>query len=75
MENRSSHYGDIVKWIEKVIDSCETYEQSRTAGKLIRNFYNQLERKLGTSNYSTIIHPLESRLSYKRQEIQSKYFS
>ena len=74
MEKRSTHYGDVAKWIEKVIDSCETREQTFTAKKLIRNFNNQLDRKLGTSSYSTIIYPLESRLSYKRQEIQSKYF-
>ena len=70
MEKRSTHYGDIVKWIEKVIDSCETREQTFTAKKLIRNFNNQLDRKLGASSYSTIIYPLESRLSHKRQELQ-----
>jgi len=73
MENRSTHYGDVAKWIEKVIDSCETREQTFVAKRLIRNFYNQLDRKLGTSNYETIISPLEYRLSNKRQEIQSKY--
>ncbi len=74
MENRSRHYGDVAKWIEKVIDSCETREQTFVAKRLIRNFYNQLDRKLGTLNYATIISPLEYRLSNKRQEIQSKYF-
>jgi hypothetical protein len=73
MENRSTHYGDVAKWIEKVIDSCETREQTFVAKRLIRNFYNQLDRKLGASNYETIISPLEYRLSNKRQEIQSKY--
>ncbi len=74
MENRSTHYGDVAKWIEKVIDSCETREQTFVAKRLIRNFYNQLDRKLGTLNYATIISPLEYRLSNKRQEIHSKYF-
>jgi hypothetical protein len=74
MENRSTHYGDVAKWIEKVIDSCETREQTFVAKRLIRNFYNQLDRKLGALNYETIISPLEYRLSNKRQEIQSKYF-
>jgi len=73
MENRSTHYGDVAKWIEKVIDSCETREQTFVAKRLIRNFYNQLDRKLGASNYETIISPLEYRLSNKRQEIQTKY--
>ena len=74
MENRSTNYGDVAKWIEKVIDSCETREQTFVAKMLIRNFYNQLDRKLGASTYTTIISPLEYRLSNKRQEIQSKYF-
>jgi hypothetical protein len=75
MEKRSTHYGDVAKWIEKVIDSCETREQTFVAKRLIRNFYNQLDRKLGAQHYFTsTISPLEYRLSNKRQEIQSKYF-
>jgi hypothetical protein len=44
MEQRSTHYGDVAKWIEKVIDSCETYQQTFTAKQLIRNFEKQLIR-------------------------------
>ena len=35
------HYGDVVRWIEKVIDSCETPAQIRLAEKLIRLFEGQ----------------------------------
>jgi len=42
MENRSTHYGDVSNWIEKIIDSCETIEQTFTAKRLIRNFRKQL---------------------------------
>ena len=45
MEKRSTHYGDIKKWIEKVIDSCETYQHTITTKALIRNFTNQMKRK------------------------------
>ena len=45
MEKRSTHYGDVQKWIEKVIDSCETYQHTITTKTLIRNFTNQMGRK------------------------------
>lgn len=74
MEKRSTHYGDIAKWIEKVINSCVTYEQVKTADKLIINFENQLNRKLGGGYYSNIILPLQSLLSFKINQIQENYF-
>ena len=46
MENRSTHYGDVSNWIEKIIDSCETIEQTFTAKRLIRNFRKQLMKKV-----------------------------
>ena len=46
MEKRSTHYGDIQKWIEKVIDSCETYQQTFTVKKLITNFAKQLRKSV-----------------------------
>ena len=42
MEKRSRHYGDVQRWIEKVIDSCETYDQTRSALKLVWNFDKQM---------------------------------
>ena len=38
MAATSKHYGDVARWIEKVIDSCETQEQDRAARKLINQF-------------------------------------
>lgn len=75
MEKRSKHYGDVVKWIEKVIDSCETYRQSTTVLKLIRNFRQQLINKSpdtywGSYHYD-IISPLESRLRSRQYTITS----
>ena len=45
MGAQSNHYGDISTWIEKVIESCETRQQTRTADKLLRNFEDTLISK------------------------------
>ena len=37
----SNHYGDVQIWVEKVIDSCETYNQTRSARMLVWNFEKQ----------------------------------
>jgi hypothetical protein len=73
MENRSTHYGDVSKWIEKVIDSCETYQQTFGAKQLVRNFEKQLQRKstekYWREHYYNIISPLVTKLSYKRDQL------
>ena len=45
MEKRSKHPMDILRWIEKVIDSCETYEQTHTAYTLINKCYRDMYLK------------------------------
>ena len=35
------HYGDVARWIERVIDSCETPKQVKSAERLIRLFESQ----------------------------------
>lgn len=39
MEYRSKHPMDVLKWIEKVIDSCKTYQQLLVADKLLDRCY------------------------------------
>jgi hypothetical protein len=74
MENRSTHYGDVQKWIEKVIDSCETYDQTRSARCLIWNFEKQMVRnKVDSSILWTIGGHLRDLIIYKTQAIQKKY--
>jgi hypothetical protein len=49
MASTSKHYGDVVNWIEKVINSCETPLQEGTARKLIYQFelqYREIDMKL-----------------------------
>jgi hypothetical protein len=67
MEKRSRHYGDVARWIENVIDSCETWEQTRVASRLVTNFDNQLK---DTKNYHslkwTVIESLHNKIDYLR---------
>ena len=73
MENRSTHYGDVSNWIEKIIDSCETYQQTFTAKKLITNFAKQLRTKSSDKYWNsyqyTVIAPLKERVENKRREL------
>jgi len=49
MAASSKHYGDVVNWIEKVIDSCETPLQELTARRLVCLFesqYQNIDREL-----------------------------
>lgn len=73
MEKRSKHYGDVSKWIEKVIDSCETYEQTTTAESLVSNFNKQLKikqiEKYWREHFYNLISPLESKLKNKQEEL------
>jgi hypothetical protein len=76
MDKRSTHYGDVSKWIEKVIDSCETYQQTFTVNKLIRNFRSQLMKntpdKYWNSYQYEVIWPLEHQLQMKRSSFIDK---
>ena len=76
MENRSTHYGDVAKWIEKVIDSCETYQQTITAKQLVINFQKQLMRttpdKYWRDYQYSVIWPLENLVMFKRQTFINK---
>ena len=45
MEYRSKHPIDVLRWIEKVIDSCQTYEQTHTAYTLIDECYRDMYLK------------------------------
>ena len=73
MENRSKHYGDVSNWIEKIIDSCETIEQTFTAKKLIKNFKKQLIKNTPDKYWNTyqydLIWPLESKVNNKINEL------
>jgi flagellar biosynthesis/type III secretory pathway ATPase len=70
MDKRSTHYGDVVKWIEKVIDSCETYQQTLAAKMLIVNFGKQMSRnKVDTRLMWGIRSSLDLTLTIKRDKL------
>jgi hypothetical protein len=72
MEKRSIHYGDVAKWIEKVIDSCETHNQLITARNLVSNFRKRLssDNFFHSKYYYSVIVPLDDRISYKRDNLR-----
>ena len=72
MEKRSIHYGDVAKWIEKVIDSCETHNQLITARNLVSNFRNRLssDNNYHSKYHYSVIVPLDDRISYKRDNLR-----
>jgi hypothetical protein len=73
MENRSTHYGDVKKWIEKVIDSCETYQQTLTAKVLTYNFEKQMYgNKINRSLIWSISESLRLSLKFKRDELMKR---
>ena len=76
MEKRSEYYGDVQKWVEKVIDSCVTYEQTTTAERLVSNFDKRLFNKFPDMYwqlfYYEVINPLESKLKNKQEELLNK---
>ncbi len=70
MENRSTHYGDVVKWVRKVIDSCETYQQIFGAKSLIKNFEDQMKKnKVDSSLIWSVSSSFYFELSLKKDEI------
>jgi hypothetical protein len=70
MENRSRHYGDVEKWVRKVIDSCETYQQTFAARILVRNFEKQMDRnKVDRNLVWSVRASLDLELSFKRDEL------
>ncbi len=73
MENRSKHYGDVEKWVKKVIDSCETYQQTFGAKNLIDNFEKQMSRnKVNSSLIWSVSSSLSFELTLKRNELLKK---
>ena len=63
MAAKSKHYGDVANSIEKVIDSCESLQQERTA----RNLVNQFQKKYSNLHYP-VYRELYLRLQNKLEE-------
>lgn len=59
MDKNKAHYGDLIKWVHKVIDSCQTRGQIRTAERLIDRLSVQPQiMELDTHMYFEIIREM-----------------
>jgi len=71
-----NQHGDVKKWVEKVINSCVTWEQTIPCFGLIRNFEKQLvaedKSKYRLELMHGIILPLQKKLLDKRDNILMK---
>jgi hypothetical protein len=47
MTKRSTHWADVLIWLEKVAKSCQTKEQAINCERLVWNFHRQYEKQLG----------------------------
>jgi len=47
MAAKGNNWFDVLKWVEKVIESCETRGQAKTARKLVKSYFKRYERELG----------------------------
>lgn len=73
MEKRINSFSDIQDWIEKVIESCQTFEHTQTTKNLIYNFQKQIMEKINDHNSMiSITQTLLLKLEKKEELI---YFS
>jgi hypothetical protein len=63
MEYKSKHPMDVLKWIEKVIDSCQTYQQLSVADDLVDRCYRNMYLK--NEDINTPLYQEWTRVSWK----------
>lgn len=62
MEKRSTHWADVLNWLQTVTDSCQTKEQARNCELLIRNFHRMYEKTIGTKEVWDLTREMERKL-------------
>jgi hypothetical protein len=68
MAATSRHYGDVHKWIERVIDSCTSQSEEQSARRLINLFGESLRQSGEVDIYFR--HQMERTLRYRLEEKQ-----
>jgi hypothetical protein len=69
---KSNH--QIKKWIERVINSCNTWDQVTSAEKLVDNFKKQMvKNEYDRMLYLPITVDLDHRISLKRRDLVEGY--
>ena len=71
-ETTKPHYGDVARWIERVIDSCETPKQVKSAERLIRLFESQYYGDLTFDEMHNISRSLLGRSTEKWGDLLEK---
>jgi hypothetical protein len=71
-ETSKPHYGDVARWIERVIDSCETPKQVKSAERLIRLFESQYYGDLTFDEMNHISRSLLGRSTEKWGDLLEK---
>ena len=71
-ETSKPHYGDVARWIERVIDSCETPKQVKSAERLIRLFESQYYGDLTFDEMHNISRSLLGRSTEKWGDLLEK---
>jgi hypothetical protein len=65
----SSHYGDVHRWILKVIDSCDQYDQIFTSHRLVDNFCDMKYPTLEWFEKSTLNSQLIIAVQEKQRQL------
>jgi hypothetical protein len=47
MDKRSTHWADVLIWLEKVANSCQTKEQAKNCERLVWNFHRKYQNEIG----------------------------
>ena len=62
MEKRSTHWADVLNWLQTVVDSCSTQEHALTCERLIRNFHRMYEKQVGYKEVWDLTRDMEMKL-------------
>jgi hypothetical protein len=73
MKTKIPHYGDVLKKIERTIDSCKTVDQLGAAWQLAGLFENQCERAgVSSETRMLLISTVNNRLNDRWEEIMNE---
>jgi len=76
MEKRSTHWADVLVWLDKVAKSCTTKEQAASCETLVWNFHRKYQKTLGlaecfnlTKEIDKILLEFKLPAFYKKQKL------
>lgn len=72
MAATSERYGDLIIWVERVIDSCQNMEQIKTADRLLRLLDERLTKELDSELYFQVKISLLSKLRIREDSLYAE---